>query len=145
MKVMTKTSKQTTATLENLIPTIKKAILPEINKKFAKIDHQFSEINKQFGEVHGEIKSVKGEIKSMRSDLTSVVHKVNELNEKVDDIAESIKYLPTTEIYLTSQDKLMGELQKSQETTTITSQHYEDTNSRVDKIDNYLSFNSNIL
>ncbi|KKP47036.1 MAG: hypothetical protein UR39_C0006G0014 [Candidatus Woesebacteria bacterium GW2011_GWA1_33_30] len=128
---MTKVSKQTSITLENLIPAIKDAILPEINKKFAEIDLQFSKVSKQF--------------KSVRSDLAAVVHKVNDLNEKVDDIAESIKYLPTTEIYLASQDKLMGELKKSEEAATITTQHYIDTSDRIDKIDNYLNFNSNIM
>lgn len=85
-------------------------------------------INKQFVEL--------------RNDITKVVHKVNQLDEKVDNITEKIKYLPTTEVYLTSQDKLMGELQKSTETTALTGQHYTDTNDRIDRIDKFIGFNS---
>ena len=84
------------------------------------------------------------QFKEMRKDITTVVHKVNELNEKVDGIAESVKYLPTTEIYLASQDKLMGELKKSEEATALTGQHYTDTNDRIRRIDNFLHIDSSL-
>lgn len=98
------------------VETFKELLMPEISK-------QFSE---------------------MRKDITTVVHKVNKLTEKVDSIAENVKYLPSTEVYLASQDKLMGELKKSTDATTLTGQHYEDTNERIDEIDKYLNINSRL-
>lgn len=123
---MTQTSKQTPLTVENF----QKLFMEEINGKFSGIDRKFKGINKQFVE--------------MRKDITTVIHKVNELTEKVDDMTESIKYLPTTEVYLASQDKVMNELQKSREATEFTGQHYEDTNERIDKIDGYLNIDSRL-
>lgn len=116
---MVKTSKQTLLTVENF----KKILMPEINK--------------QFGEVRDEIKSV-------RSNLTKLAHTVNDLKETVEETNERVKLLPTTEKYLASQDKLMGELKKSTEATTLTSQHYEDTNKRIDEVDKYLNINSRL-
>lgn len=117
---MANTSKQTPLTVENF----KELLMPEINK--------------QFSEVHGEIKSV-------RSDLTELAHTVNNLKETVEETNERVKFLPTTEIYLKSQDELMGELQKSREATEFTGQHYEDTNNRIDQIDKYLNINSRLI
>ena len=107
---MVKTSK-TPVTLENLIPTIEKSLLPKVERI-----------------VKTEIK--KFEIK---------------FDEKIDNLEEKIKFLPTTEVYLKSQDQLMGELQKAREASEFTSQHYRDTNDRIDNIDKYIGFNSNIL
>ena len=85
---------------------------------------------------------INNQFKEMRKDITTVVHKVNELNEKVDGIAETVKFLPITEAYLSSQDKLMKELKKSTEATALTGQHYTDTNDRIDRIDAHIGFNS---
>lgn len=116
---MANTSKQTPLTVESF----KKLLMPEINK--------------QFSEVHKEIKSV-------RSNLTKLAHTVNDLKEIVEETNEKVKYLPTTEEYLASQDKLMGELKKSEEATTLTGQHYADTNDRIRRIDNFLHIDSSL-
>lgn len=124
---MIKKVKQTPITLENLIPAIEKSLLPKIEKvllpKFEK-----TLIPKIEGIVKTQIEQFKYEV-----------------NDRFDDIEERIKYLPTTEVYLKSQDELMGELQKLREETALTGLHYNDTNARIDKIDNYLNYNSNIL
>jgi chromosome segregation ATPase len=98
------------------VETFKELLMPEINKQF----------------------------KTLRNDLTKLAHTVNDLKETVEETNEKVKYLPTTEIYLTSQDKLVNELQKSREATEFTGQHYEDTNERIDKIDDYLNINSRL-
>ncbi len=67
-----------------------------------------------------------------------------EVNDRFDDLEDKIKYLPTTEIYLKSQDKLMGELQSSRDSLEFTGQHYTDTNDRIDKIDKFIGFDSNL-
>lgn len=50
------------------------------------------------------------------------------------ELTNKIKFLPTTKVYLDSQDKLMGELKKMREVVAFTGQHYEDTNERIDKV-----------
>ena len=99
------------------------------------------EINKQFAEVHNDLKN---EIKSVRGDLTKLAHTVNDLKETVEETNKRVKLLPTTKVYLKSQDELMGELQKSREATEFTGQHYTDTNDRIDKVDKFIGFDSNI-
>lgn len=116
---MVKKSKQTPLTAE----TFKKLFMPVFNEKFLNIDKQF---------------------KSVRNDVTKIVHKVNDLKEIVEETNKRVKFLPTTETYLSSQDKLMGELKKSTEATALTGQHYKDTNDRVDEIDKYLNINSRL-
>ena len=114
---MIKTSKQTPLTVESF----KALLMPEINK--------------QFGEVRGEIKSV-------RNDLTKLVHTVNDLKETVEETNKRVKFLPTTEVYLKSQDKLMKELKDSRDATALTGTHYKDTNDRIDKVDQFIGYNS---
>lgn len=98
------------------VESFKELLMPEINKQF----------------------------KSLRKDLTKLAHTVNDLKETVGETNEKVKYLPTTEVYLASQDKLMGELKKSTEATALTGQHYKDTNDRIDQIDDYLNINSRL-
>ncbi len=106
------------------------------------------EIKSVRSDLTGEIKSVRsdltGEIKSVRSDLTKLAHIVKDLKETVEETNENIKYLPTTEAYLNSQDKIMNELQKSREATEFTGQHYADTNDRIDRIDKFIGVDSNL-
>ncbi len=160
---MAYTSKQTPLTVENF----KALLMPEINKQF---DSVFKEIKAVRSDLTGEIKAVRsdltgeikavrsdltGEIKSVRSDLTGEIkavrgnltklaHTVDNLKSIVEETNEKVKYLPTSEIYLQSQDKLMNELQKSREATEFTGQHYTDTNDRIDRIDKFIGFDSNL-
>lgn len=124
---MVKTSKQTPLTLE----AFEKVIMPVLNKKFTSIDKQFTEIRKDNSGI--------------KNNLIKLTYKINDLTEDVSEIKENVKYLPTTEVYLKSQDELMGELQKAREASEFTGQHYRDTNDRIDNIDRYTGFNSNIL
>lgn len=135
---MANTPKQTPLTVE----TFEKLIMPVLDRKFESINSQFATVNKQFDGVNKEIKSLKDEVKSVRNNQTKVMHTVNELKEIVIETNKRVKYLPTTEEYLASQDKLMKELQKSREATEFTGQHYTDTNDRIDRIDKHIGFNS---
>lgn len=138
---MSNTPKQTPLTVENF----KELLVPEINKQF---DIVFKEIKAVRSDLTGEIKSVRsdltGEIKSVQSDLTKLAHTVNDLKETVEETNEKVNFLPTTEVFLKSQDELMGELKKSRETTEFTGQHYTVTNDRIDRIDKFIGFDSNL-
>ncbi len=127
---MSNKPKQTPLTVENF----KNLLMPEINK--------------QFDIVFKEIKSVRsdltGEIKSVRSDLTKLAHTVDDLKEIIEETNDKVNFLPSTEVFLKSQDKLMSELQKSREATEFTGQHYTDTNDRIDRIDKFIGFDSNL-
>lgn len=88
--------------------------------------------------------AINSQFTEVRENLAKIVHDMNNLKENVSEIKKRVKFLPTTEKYLASQDKLMCELKKSTEATTLTSQHYEDTNKRIDEIDKYLNINSRL-
>lgn len=121
---MAKTSKQTPLTVE----TFKELLMPEINKRF-----------------EGVHKELKKEIGSVRRDLTKLAHTVDDLKETVQETNEKVKYLPTTETYLASQDKLMKELKDSRDATDLTGQHYEDVTKRIEYIDKYLQIDSSLV
>lgn len=127
------TSKQTPLTVENF----KELLMPEINK-------QFDEVRKEIKSVKTDVKSVTNDVKSVRGGLTKLAHTVSELKKIVKETNEKVKYLPTTEVYLASQDKLMNELQKFREATEFTGQHYTDTNDRIDRVDKFIGFDSNL-
>lgn len=67
-----------------------------------------------------------------------------QINELKKDLTEQISHLPTKEEYFAREDKTMGELKKLREEVALTGQHYEDTNIRIDRIDKFIGFNSNI-
>jgi len=70
---------------------------------------------------------------------------INEIENVVkDSIEEKTKNLPTKDEFFTEMDKVVGELQKLREEVVLTTQHYEDTNQRIDEIDKHLAFNSNL-
>jgi hypothetical protein len=60
------------------------------------------------------------------------------------ELTEKINHLPTKAEYYDRQDQTMGELQKLRDEVKMTGQHYDDTNQGIDKIDEYVGFNSNL-
>lgn len=63
----------------------------------------------------------------------------------VSNLKEDIQHLPTKEEYFAREDKTMGELKKLRDEVAMTTDLYEKTNKRVDKIDKHLGIDTSVV
>lgn len=91
------------------------------------------------------VKTKKSLIERVDKNISKLIAKMINLEDGLEEVKQKVKYLPSTEVYLKSQDELMGKLDKIELETKLVGQHYEDTNNRVDFVDKYLGINSRVL
>ena len=72
-------------------------------------------------------------------------HFDGKINEAKEELRLEMKHLPTKEQYYAREDKTMGELKKIREEHETTSDLYEKTNQRVNKIDHRLGIDTSVV